>query len=55
MGLLVTVFGTPLVSLAGGIVTGNKIMAWHPFAGKVEIEIEVKEGPKTQTNLGIKK
>jgi hypothetical protein len=33
----------------------HRIMAWHPFAGKVEVEIEVKEGVKTQTNLEIKK
>jgi len=33
----------------------HKIMAWHPFAGKVEVEVEVKEGEKAQTSLEIKK
>ncbi len=33
----------------------HRIMAWHPFAGKAEVEIEVKEGVKTQTSLEIKK
>jgi hypothetical protein len=33
----------------------HKIMAWHPFAGKAEIDVEVKEGAKTQANLEIKK
>jgi hypothetical protein len=33
----------------------HKIMAWHPFAGKVEMEVEVKDGAKAQTNLEIKK
>lgn len=33
----------------------HKIMAWHPFAGKVEVEVEVKDGAKTQTKLEIKR
>lgn len=33
----------------------HKIMAWHPFAGKVEMEVEIKDGTKAQMNLEIKK
>jgi hypothetical protein len=33
----------------------HKIMAWHPFAGKVVMEVEVKDGARAQTSLEIKK
>lgn len=32
----------------------HKIMAWHPFAGKVEVEVEVQDGAKTSTKLEVK-
>lgn len=33
----------------------HKIMAWHPFAGRVEIEADIPEGGSIQTKLEIKK
>jgi hypothetical protein len=33
----------------------HKLMAWHPFAGRLEIEVEVPEGGRVQTKLEIKK
>lgn len=33
----------------------HKIMAWHPFAGRVEIEVDVPEGGSVETKLEIKK
>jgi len=33
----------------------HKLMAWHPFAGRLEIEVEVPEGGSVQTKLEIKK
>ena len=33
----------------------HKIMAWHPFAGRVEIEADVPEGGRVETKLEIKK
>jgi hypothetical protein len=33
----------------------HKLMAWHPFAGQVEIEVDIPEGGSVQTKLQIKK
>ena len=33
----------------------HKLMAWHPFAGQVEIEVDIPEGGSVQTKLEIKK
>jgi hypothetical protein len=33
----------------------HKIMAWHPFAGRVEVEVDVPEGGSVETKLEIKK
>jgi hypothetical protein len=33
----------------------HKIMAWHPFAGRVEIEADIPEGGRVETKLEIKK
>jgi len=33
----------------------HKLLAWHPFAGRVEIEVDVPEGRSVQTKLEIKK
>jgi hypothetical protein len=33
----------------------HKLLAWHPFACHVEIEVDVPEGGRVQTKLEIKK
>jgi hypothetical protein len=33
----------------------HKIVAWHPFAGKVEMEVDVPEGGKADAKLEVKK
>jgi len=33
----------------------HKLVAWHPFAGKVEAEVDVTEGGTAQANFEIKK
>jgi hypothetical protein len=33
----------------------HKLVAWHPFAGKIEQEIEVPEGGSAQVKLEVKK
>ena len=33
----------------------HKLVAWHPFAGKVETEVDVPEGGKAEAKLEIKK
>ena len=33
----------------------HKLMAWHPFAGRVEIEADVPEGGRVEAKLEIKK
>jgi hypothetical protein len=33
----------------------HKIVAWHPFAGKVEAEVDVPEGGKAEAKFEIKK
>ena len=33
----------------------HKIIAWHPFAGRVEADVEVKEGATVTANFQIKK
>jgi len=33
----------------------HKMIAWHPFAGKIEADIEVKEGATVTTHFRIKK
>lgn len=33
----------------------HKLMAWHPFAGRVEIEADVPEGGRVEMKLEIKK
>ncbi|MDA1304052.1 MAG: carboxypeptidase-like regulatory domain-containing protein [Nitrospirae bacterium] len=33
----------------------HKVLAWHPIAGNVEIEVEVKDGATVEANFDIKK
>jgi len=33
----------------------HKLVAWHPFAGKVEAEVDVPEGGSAKANFEIKK
>jgi hypothetical protein len=33
----------------------HKIVAWHPFAGKIEAEVDVPEGGKAEAKLQVKK
>jgi hypothetical protein len=33
----------------------HKLLAWHPFAGKMEIEVDVPEGGSAQAKLEVKK
>lgn len=33
----------------------HKVMAWHPFAGKIEAEVDVKDGETVQANFEVKK
>ena len=33
----------------------HQIVAWHPFAGKVEMEVEVPEGGKADVKAEVKK
>lgn len=33
----------------------HKLLAWHPFAGKVEVDIDVPEGGTAQQKLEVKK
>ena len=33
----------------------HKLLAWHPFAGRVEIDVDVPEGAAVQTKLEVKK
>jgi hypothetical protein len=33
----------------------HKILAWHPFAGKIEAEVDVPEGGKVEAKLQVKK
>jgi hypothetical protein len=30
-------------------------VAWHPFAGKIEAEVDVPEGGKAEAKLQVKK
>lgn len=33
----------------------HKVIAWHPFAGTSEMEVDVAEGQSAQANFTIKK
>ncbi|TLY13774.1 MAG: carboxypeptidase regulatory-like domain-containing protein [Nitrospirae bacterium] len=33
----------------------HKLVAWHPFAGKVEAEVDVPEGGTAQVKFEVKK
>jgi opacity protein-like surface antigen len=33
----------------------HKLLAWHPFAGKMEVEVDVAEGGTAQTKIEVKK
>lgn len=33
----------------------HKLLAWHPFAGRVEIDVDVPEGATVQAKLEVKK
>jgi hypothetical protein len=33
----------------------HKIVAWHPFAGRVEADVDVPEGGKVEAKLQVKK
>jgi hypothetical protein len=33
----------------------HKVVAWHPFAGKVEAEVDVPEGGTAQAKFEVKK
>ena len=33
----------------------HKVVAWHPFAGQVEADVEVKDGATVTANFQIRK
>jgi hypothetical protein len=33
----------------------HQIIAWHPFAGKIEMEVDVPEGGKADVKAEVKK